>query len=289
MCDVCPQSDTARLTEKLRERLQEMTAASQALSSNLGGDEKAAGYLAILDRAICGQLRLVRQLELGQRLYSEDEVRIVKTATDLVELGRDVMQKTDALTRPLLEIEAEFSSSLTTLPAQADRGALEDMLLLFLSNSVRAIGRKGTIRLELERQGDQAVFTMTDTGGGLDPEVLEELFDPDGEEETRTRGLRLAQQIAKLHGGALVISSAAPGGARPADGTRPADGARPANGARLADGARLAVSIPIKERAGGVLRSPSIPVDNSGGWDPALVALSDSLPLEAFLPDGGRK
>lgn len=269
MSDICSQSDTTRLTQGLRERLQEMTAASHALGASLAGDEKAADYLAILDRAICVQLRLVRQLELSQRMYDENEVRIIKAPTDLVELGRDVMEQTDGLTRPFLEIKAEFASSLTTLPAQADRDALEEMLLLLLSNAVHAIGRKGTVRLELERQGDQAVFTMTDTGGGLDPEVLEELFDPAAELETRTRGLRLAQQIAKLHSGALVTSSTGTGGA--------------------ADGARLAISLPIKEWAGGILHSPAVPMDSSGGWDLALVALADSLPPEAFLPDRGEK
>lgn len=265
MREACPQYDTTRLTEKLRERLQEMTAASQALSSNLAGNEKVANYLAILDRAICTQLCLVRQLELGQQLYTQSEVRVIFAPMDLVELGRDVMKKADALTRPLLGIKAEFSSSLAALPTQADRAVLEKMLLLFLSNSVRAIGRNGTIRLELEQQRDQAVFTMTDTGGGLDPDVLADLFDPLAEPEAPARGLLLAQRIAKLHGGTLVV------------------------GNTEADGARLAVSLPIQEWTGGVLRSPSIPMDNAGGWDPALVALSDCLPLEAFLPDRGKK
>lgn len=262
VCDVS--NDTIRLAQGLRERLQEMTAVSQALSTSLTEDEKAANYLAILDRAICVQLRLVRQLELSHKLYTENsEVRAFMAPTDLVEVGRDVMEKANALTWPLLEIKAEFSSSLSALPAQADRAELEEMLLFFIANSVRAIGRKGTIRLGLEQQGEQAVFTVTDTGGGLDPEVLEDLFDTNAEAETRARGLRLAQQIAGLHGGTMVAGNSKSGGAR------------------------LAVSIPIKDWVGGYLQSPPIPVDNTGGWDPALVALADWLPLEAFLPDGG--
>lgn len=265
MCDTCPQNDTTRLAQKMREQLQEMTAVSQALSASLTGDKKTANYLAILDRAICVQLRLVRQLELGHRLYTENEVRIILAPMDLVELGRDVMKRADAVTRPLLEIRSEFSTSLAALPTQADRGALEEMILFLISNSAHAIGRNGTIRLELEQQGDQAVFTVTDTGGGLDLDVLEELFDPLAEADTRASGLRLVQQIAKLHGGALAAGNSEAGGAR------------------------LAVSIPILERMVGVVRSPSIPVETSGGWNPALVALSDCLPVEAFLPDRGQK
>jgi len=263
--DFCPQCDTLRLAQKLRERLQEMTAVSQALSSNLAGDKKMAGYLAVLDKAICVQLRLVRQLELSQRLYNQDEPRVIPALTDLVALGRDVMKKADALTRPLLGIKAEFSSSLTTLPTQADRTALEDMLLFLISNSAHAIGRDGTIRLELERQQNMAVFTVTDTGSGLDPDVLAELFDPLAEPENRARGFSLARRIAELHGGTLMASSTESGGAR------------------------LAVSISMVDRMGGIVRSPAICVETGGGWDPALVALSDCLPAEAFLPDRGKK
>lgn len=264
MRDVCP-NDTARLTQNLRERLQEMTAASQALKSGLAGDKKAAGYLAILDRAICAQLRLVRQLELDGRLNSPDELRLERTLVDLAELCRGTAARTDALTRPLLDIKVEFSTSMAALPAMVDRNALEEMLLGFISNSVRAIGRSGSIRLELEQAEDRALFTVSDTGGGVDPDVLAGLFDPLEEPETPARGLLLARRIAELHGGTLVAGSTDAGGAR------------------------LAVSIPIVERLGGAIRSPSIPMENGGGWDPALVALSDCLPAEAFLPDRGRK
>lgn len=258
--DIYPQSDTARLTQGLREQLQEMTAASQALGSGLAGNEKAMQYLAVLNRAICAQLRLVRRMELDGRLNSPDEIRLERTLVDLVELCRGTAEKADALTRPFLDIGTEFSTGLAALPALADRGALEDMLLGFISNSVRAIGRNGSIRLELERTEDRAVFTVTDTGGGLDPEVLACLFDPQEEPGSPARGLLLARRVAELHGGTLVAGSAEP------------------------SGARLAVSIPIVERIGGVLHSPLLLVDAAGGWDPALVALSGCLPAQAFLP-----
>lgn len=258
--DIYPQSNTARLTQGLREQLQQMTAASQALGSGLAGNEKAEQYLAVLNRAICAQLRLVRRMELDGRLNSPDEIRLERTLVDLVELCRETAEQADALTRPFLDIGTEFSTGLAALPALADRGALADMLLGFISNSVRAIGKNGSIRLELERTEDRAVFTVTDTGGGLDPEVLAGLFDPQEEPGSPARGLILARQVAELHGGTLVAGSAEP------------------------SGARLAVSIPIVERVGGVLNSPLLRVDTGGGWDPALVSLSDCLPAQAFLP-----
>lgn len=263
MDNMVPDSGAGRLTRGLRERLQEMTAASHALASAVAGNKKAEEYLAVVDRAICGQLRLLRQAELSARLNSPDEVRLDRAPVDLAALGRDVMKSADALTRPLLDIRAEFSSPLAALPTVADGDALRDMLLGFVSNSVRAIGRTGVVRLELERRRDEAVFTVTDTGGGLDPAALD-ARDEAEEAEEPSRGLLLAARIAQLHGGRLMAGNTEAGAAR------------------------VAAVIPIVERVGGVLRSPAIPVETGGGWDPALVALSGCLPLAAFLPQGGK-
>lgn len=266
MYEMLPRDGMEQLTQGLREQLQTMTAAVHALVPQLAGDEKGTEYLSVLDRAICAQLRLILQAELGRLLYSEDERRIDLAPLDLVALGRDVMARAGALTRPLLDIRAEFSTDLTVLPTQADKAALEQLLLALLSNAVEAVGRGGSIRLELERQRDQAVFTMTDTGCGLDAGALSALFGPEPEDDEAGelapfRGLRLAQRIALLHGGTLVAGNTEAGGAR------------------------LAVSLPIlSEKPLGILHSPALQVD-SGGWDSVLVALSGSLPAAAFLPD----
>lgn len=244
------------LAQGMRDRLQEMTAVMYALEGELAGSGRAEEYLAVMGRAICGQLRLVRRLELSRRLSSRDEMRVFRAPMDLAALGRRVMEQTDGLTRPMLDIRAEFSTSLPALPALADEELLEAMLLEFISNSVGAIGRSGRVYLELEERNGQAVFTLTDTGTGLDPAALEGMFEPDGE-ETPTRGLALAWKIAQLHGGTLAAANTEAGGAR------------------------VAVSIPIMERASGLLRSPAPPMD-SGGWGPVRVALSGCLPAEAF-------
>lgn len=272
MKDLNPADESARLARLLREQLNEMMAASQALVPALAGSDRALSYLAVLERGMCRQLRLVRRLELEQRLNSLDEVRLTLGAVDLVEVCRALMSRTDSLTRSL-DIQAQFSTSLTVLPTFADRAALEEMLLALISNSVRAIGRGGSILLELEQRDRKAVFTLTDNGGGMDPAILAALFDPPDEEEDgpdaeddpdellchRGRGLFLAQQIAALHGGILIVDS------------------------RQSKGTRLAVSLPLISRSGGALASPIPAMDDTGGWDRTLVSLSDCLPVQAFL------
>lgn len=265
MKDFDPADETRCMTRLLREQLNEMLAASQALIRALAGQERALEYVAVLERGMCRQLRLIRRLELEQLLSSPDEVRMSPEPVDLVKLCRELMSRTDSLVRSL-DIRVRFSTALTTLPTLADRAALEEMLLALISNSVKAIGQGGDICLELGQQDRKAVFTVTDNGGGMDPAALAALFDSpeedgDGDDPAPSgRGLWLAQQIAALHGGILIVDS------------------------KQSKGVRLAVSIPLISRGGGVLASSTLAADDAGGWDRAMVALADCLPVKAFLP-----
>lgn len=268
MKDLNPADEVLRLTCRLREQLNEMMAAGQALTHSLAGDSRALNYMALLQRGMFRQLRLIRQLELDQRLHSLDEAPLFRAPVDLVPMCRSLIDRTDALVSSL-GVRAQFSTSLTALPTLADRSALEEMLLVLISNSVKAIGRDGCVLLALEQRDRKAVFTLTDNGGGMDCAALSALFDPpeEGDDEPdgpcvrRGRGLSLAQQIAALHGGILIVDS------------------------KQSKGVRLAVSMPLVSRVGGLPSSLPLPQDQTGGWDQVLVALSDCLPPQAFLPE----
>lgn len=250
-------------SRQLRDQLQEMTAAAYALASTLTGQEKALRYLAVIDRGLCRQRRLLRQLELAHRLSSQDEIRLFLAPVDLAQLCGALMDQTDTLVAPL-DICARLRTSLTTLPTMADRDALEEMLLALIANSVSAIqaaGRPGDIQLELEQRDRNALLTLTDNGCGMEEEALADLFqdqdDDDPDLEISHHGLSLARRIAALHGGSMVVE------------------------ARGGQGFRLAISLPLLEKVGGVLHSPALPQES----DRVLVALSDCLPPESFLPE----
>lgn len=255
------QAETGCLTQELRALIQDMMTVTHALASKLDGDEKAGGYLAVLNRAICSQLRLIRQAELDERLKSQNEIRLDRALVDLVLLGRDIMESTQALTGPLLDIKAEFSTNLTTLTTMADGYALRELFLHYLADSVRGIGRGGDIRLKLESRNGQAVFTMTDSARGAGGRAA---ASPQELREGSARERQMVRRIVELHGGTLITGHTESGGTC------------------------VAVSIPIVERAGGVLHSSGVRWESGGGWDPVLVGLSGCLPAEAFAPDRGR-
>jgi signal transduction histidine kinase len=104
---------------------------------------------------------------------------------------------------------------------QGDARRLAQVLDGLLSNAVKFTDRGG-VDLTAARQGDQLVFTIADTGIGMEPGQVEGLFRPfeqlDG---TATRryggmglGLALAQRLTVLMGGVISVESI------PGQGTR---------------------------------------------------------------------
>lgn len=233
----------------------------------LRGNEKALACLAVLNRGMFRQLRACREQELCQWFDDPDEVRLSLDTVDLVEVCRSLMERVGALTQAL-NIRAEFRCARAALVTAADRRALEDMLLALISGAAKAIGRGGALILELERRERSAALILSEEGGRVDRAELLALFEPDGDgggalpeqAQNAGRGLALAQQIAALHGGVLILD------------------------AQEGRGPRLTVSLPVRELHGGRLCSPRLQADESGGWDRVRIALADCLPVESFLP-----
>ena len=260
-----PRAESGRLAGLLRDQLHEMTAAAHGLGELLSMSPKGQEYLAVINRGLCSQLRLVRHLELDYRLSSEDEIRLVMRPMDLVELCRDVMEQTESLVRAL-NIRAVFRTGLDELEMNADRSRLEDMLLCLISNAVKAVGRDGEIVLTLECRDERAFLMLSDNGGGLSDRALAEFFGQREEDDIPPGaglglGLPLARRIAALHGGAVIADS------------------------YEGRGARVAVALPVQRVPPDALFSDPPLRDEDGGWNKALVELADCLPALFFLPE----
>jgi len=97
------------------------------------------------------------------------------------------------------------------LVVRADEVRLVQVVDNLLTNGVKYTPAGGTVRLRVARQGDQAVITVTDTGVGIPPELLERMFDVFHQgEQTQERaegglgvGLALVRSLVELHGGTV--------------------------------------------------------------------------------------
>ena len=104
-----------------------------------------------------------------------------------------------------------------TIPAQ--RQALGRALDNMLENAVRFTPAGGTITLDAVEEGQEVVFTVTDTGPGFSPEALQkagrELFTTDAARGQHWGlGLAAARRTAQTHNGTLTVSNGENGGGK---------------------------------------------------------------------------
>ena len=105
----------------------------------------------------------------------------------------------------------------TPVPVQADEGLLKQALLNLMINATRAMADgattdtvpRGELILQVEADDDEARVHVIDTGPGIEPERLEQIFHPYVSHTAGGSGLGLstARRIIEEHGGRLVAHS----------------------------------------------------------------------------------
>jgi len=105
----------------------------------------------------------------------------------------------------------------TDLPRlRADPTRLKQILLNLISNAIKFTGSGGSVVVAVKRTSDGGIaFKVRDTGPGMTPREIVTALEPFGQvdagpsrrHEGTGLGLPLAQRLAELHGGALMIES----------------------------------------------------------------------------------
>lgn len=106
------------------------------------------------------------------------------------------------------------------IPCWADADRISEVLENLLTNAVKYSPEGGPVRVEVRRDGDTAIVSVSDRGVGLDPRETERLFRPfsriqdprTAEIEGSGLGLYICDRIVKAHGGRLWVESRPEGG-----------------------------------------------------------------------------
>jgi signal transduction histidine kinase len=101
------------------------------------------------------------------------------------------------------------------ITVSSDRDKLQQVLLNLLGNAIKFTAPGGHIMLGCEIRADTVLVHVTDTGAGIAPEKLEEIFEPFVQVDTRlTRvhegvglGLAISRDLARGMGGELSVKS----------------------------------------------------------------------------------
>lgn len=101
------------------------------------------------------------------------------------------------------------NSDRDDLVIKADPGQMEQVFINLFHNAVEAMDGAGTLRADVESQGDVINIRVADSGKGIPPDALEKLFEPFFTTKDKGTGLGLAItfNIIQKHGGEIRAES----------------------------------------------------------------------------------
>jgi PAS domain S-box-containing protein len=149
-----------------------------------------------ISRIVSGKLRLdIEQIDLA---------RVVSDAIDTVQ--READDKGIALTRRL-------DGKVGAIAGDAAR--IQQIIWNLLSNAIKFTPAGGQVVVRLRKAGTDAEITVTDTGAGIRPDFLPQIFDRFQQaDQSITRrfgglglGLSIVKHLVELHGGTISAAS----------------------------------------------------------------------------------
>ncbi|WP_454739215.1 PAS domain-containing hybrid sensor histidine kinase/response regulator [Cupriavidus necator] len=145
------------------------------------------------------------KIEAGEASLSPEPVSVVEALHEC-----HAMLEQQALRR---EIRMRFPLPDSSCFVRADRTRLKQILLNLLSNAIKYNREHGTVDVEVAT-GERVRVSVRDTGAGLAPERLAQLFQPfnrlgheGGPVEGTGIGLVVAKRLVELMGGAISAES----------------------------------------------------------------------------------
>ena len=132
----------------------------------------------------------------------------------LSELMQDVVQKLDLVAHQRgVHLSAAVSPDAPFV--NADVGMMERVLVNLVDNALRFTPAGGSVSLSLAEEPDQVVVRVADTGCGIAPDELPQLFNHSyrltkvsrHHPESTGLGLAIAKRILELHGGTIRVES----------------------------------------------------------------------------------
>jgi len=205
----------AMLSHEMRNPLAALNAAAQVLKIADPAQEPAAHARGVIERQTTHMTRLVEDLLDVNRVVM-GKATLVPGPLDLGELATEVTRSwRDSGRTANHRVELTAAS----VPLHADRSRLEQVLYNLLDNALKFSPAGSTIRVEVFREGADAVLRVSDEGAGMDPAAIEGMFGlfVQGDQGLARSagglgvGLAMVKKLVLLHGGSVSAASAGPG------------------------------------------------------------------------------
>jgi signal transduction histidine kinase/ActR/RegA family two-component response regulator len=206
----------AMLGHELRNPLAAITNASHLIERKRAAlDDAGAAALTIIGRQSRHLARLTDDLlDAGRVILGK-----ISLARAPLDLARAVRNCLDGLRGTGRFASHQVCIELEPVWVDADATRIDQIVSNLVVNAIKYTPANGTIGVRLQRENADAVLTISDTGIGLEPELLSRVFDlfVQGERALDRSGgglgigLTLVRRLAELHGGTAAARSAGPG------------------------------------------------------------------------------
>lgn len=165
----------------------------------------------------------IQQSELIEDLLDVSRIMVNKLVLNLEEMSLvEVVNSAVSAHRLSAEeagVQLTFTHQPTGFPANVDARRMQQAVSNLVSNAVKFTPRGGRVDISLERDDSVAWLVVRDTGMGIDPSLLPNLFERFQQADTSTTrrhggmgiGLWLARHIVEQHGGTIAGYSAGVG------------------------------------------------------------------------------
>lgn len=207
----------ANMSHELRTPLNAILGFSDTIRLKIFGgriDEKYRSYAEDIHSSgqhlleVISDILDMARVEAGRLDLRPEWITLSEIAADCL---RVVSERGDAKS-----IKLSFKELSVTPPVLADSRLLKQMLLNLLSNAIKFTPDGGSIVVEIDIFGDNAVaMAVRDSGIGIAPEDIPRVLSPFGQVEGALArksqgsglGLPLTRQFAEAHGGSLHVDS----------------------------------------------------------------------------------
>ncbi len=197
----------ARVAHDIRNPLSSIKMQTQLLKARVRGDAEQKTLAAILHDIGTVEAVIRDLLELARpgavTLKPERLNDVVRQVID---------QLAPQLTYRKIGVEMDFASTLPPMLLDAER--LKQALLNVVVNAADAMTAGGTLRVQTRLDDSTAVIDVCDDGVGVDPAILDRVFDPFVSTKRDGVGLGLVntKAVVESHGGRVALSPRAPRG-----------------------------------------------------------------------------
>jgi two-component system CheB/CheR fusion protein len=207
----------AMLSHELRNPLAAILSATHVLENAQWTDAACNEAGQVVARQANHMARLLDDL-LDVARITRGRIVLRKEPIDLRDTTRSAIE---ALRPFMAEHKTQLSVSITDqpLPVMGDPARLQQVQANLLSNASKYSDPGSQVRLEVQRDGANAVIRVVDNGRGIDPAMLPRIFDlfMQGEQSLARSdgglgiGLTLLRSLVELHDGRVEAHSDGPG------------------------------------------------------------------------------